>query len=81
LKILQESFRICNWLMEKECNEIDNIFDINSYIDKIVCESFCYTQMYYMIWLNNLDRFLHVYVIVKIFSLMHALIKTILWTV
>ncbi|XP_025424041.1 EP300-interacting inhibitor of differentiation 3-like [Sipha flava] len=36
LKILQESFRICNWLMEKECNEIDNIFDINSYIDKIL---------------------------------------------
>lgn len=37
LKMVQESYRICNWLMEKQCNEMDNIFDIDSYVDKIVC--------------------------------------------
>lgn len=36
LKMVQESYRICNWLMEKECSEMDNIFDIDSYVDKIV---------------------------------------------
>lgn len=37
LKMVQESYRICNWLMEKQCSDMDNIFDINTYVDKIVC--------------------------------------------
>lgn len=37
LKMVQESYRICNWLMEKQCSEMDNIFDIDTYVDKIVC--------------------------------------------
>lgn len=36
LKMVQESYRICNWLMEKQCSEMDNIFDIDTYIDKII---------------------------------------------
>ncbi|XP_015363471.1 PREDICTED: non-structural maintenance of chromosomes element 4 homolog A-like [Diuraphis noxia] len=36
LKMVQESYRICNWLIEKECSEMDNIFDIDSYVDKII---------------------------------------------
>lgn len=36
LKMVQESYRICNWLMEKQCSEIDNIFDIDTYVDKII---------------------------------------------
>jgi len=37
LRMVQESYRICNWLVEKQCSEMDNIFDIDSYVDKIVC--------------------------------------------
>ncbi|CAI6350426.1 unnamed protein product [Macrosiphum euphorbiae] len=36
LKMVQESYRICNWLMEKQCSEMDNIFDIDTYVDKII---------------------------------------------
>ncbi|XP_050542072.1 uncharacterized protein LOC126905937 isoform X2 [Daktulosphaira vitifoliae] len=36
LKMTQESYRICSWLMEKETSEMDNTFDINTFIDKII---------------------------------------------
>lgn len=36
LKMVQESYRICNWLIEKQCSEMDNIFDVNTYVDKII---------------------------------------------
>ncbi|CAH1710984.1 uncharacterized protein LOC114127096 [Aphis gossypii] len=36
LKMVQESYRICSWLMEKQCSEMDNMFDIDTYVDKII---------------------------------------------
>ncbi|XP_060867602.1 uncharacterized protein LOC132942908 [Metopolophium dirhodum] len=36
LKMVQESYRICNWLLEKQCSEMDNIFHIDTYVDKII---------------------------------------------
>ncbi|VVC25011.1 Non-structural maintenance of chromosome element 4, C-terminal [Cinara cedri] len=36
LKMIQESYRICNWLMEKHCDEMDNVFTIDSFMDKVI---------------------------------------------
>ncbi|XP_025209001.1 EP300-interacting inhibitor of differentiation 3-like [Melanaphis sacchari] len=36
LKMVQESYRICSWLIEKQCSEMDNMFDIDTYVIKII---------------------------------------------
>lgn len=36
LKMVQESYRICDWLIQKECNAMDKVFDVNTFFDKIV---------------------------------------------
>ncbi|XP_050423106.1 uncharacterized protein LOC126834922 isoform X2 [Adelges cooleyi] len=36
LRMTQESYRICSWLLEKETSEMDNKFDIDTFIDKII---------------------------------------------
>lgn len=37
LKIIQDSYRICNWISEKQFINIDDVFTIDSFVDKIVC--------------------------------------------
>lgn len=36
LKAVQESYRLCNWVIEKQFSEVDNVFDIDAYVMKIV---------------------------------------------
>jgi len=35
LQMVQESYRICNWLIQKKFSEMDNTFEIDSFFDKI----------------------------------------------
>jgi len=70
LKMVQESYRICSWLMEKQCSEMDNMFDIDTYVDKIVCSFYYINQSF-----NNEH---YNYYIILNFRLNHVLIKKIL---
>uniref|UniRef100_A0A2S2NRY5 Uncharacterized protein n=1 Tax=Schizaphis graminum TaxID=13262 RepID=A0A2S2NRY5_SCHGA len=70
LKMVQESYRICSWLMEKQCSEMDNMFDIDTYVDKIVY------SFYYINHLFNNEHYN--YSIILNFRLNHVLIKKIL---
>lgn len=36
LKIVQDSYPLCNWVLEKNFKDMDDVFDVNSFVDKIV---------------------------------------------
>lgn len=65
--MVQESYRICNWLMEKQCSEMDNMFDIDTYVDKIVC------SFYYLIYIIKNKHYN--FSIILNFRLKHVLIR------
>lgn len=39
MQLIQDSYYICNWIIEKESDQMDNMFDIDVFFKTIVSQS------------------------------------------